>query len=210
MKYEIEGIEYPIVIRRKGNKNTYIRIKQGIIEVSTNYFTTKKQILFILEKNKESIQKMMIKCQQKQEKETKFYYLGKCYDIIKIPTDEVEIMQHTIYATDDKQLQKWYFKQLKTIYQERYQLQYQRFEENIPLYRLKVRKMKTRWGVCNRKSKTITLNTELLRYCYEAIDYVIIHELCHLIHFNHSKDFWNLVSKYCPNYKPIQKLLKET
>ena len=67
--------------------------------------------------------------------------------------------------------------------------------------------MKTRWGVCN-KNNSITLNSDLIKYGYEQIDYVIIHELSHFIHFNHSKDFWNLVNKYCKNYKEIRKSLK--
>ncbi len=69
--------------------------------------------------------------------------------------------------------------------------------------------MKTRWGVCNKKDIVITLNSELIRYDISKLDYVIIHELSHFIHFNHSKSFWNLVSKYCPNYKQIKKELKE-
>lgn len=69
--------------------------------------------------------------------------------------------------------------------------------------------MKTRWGVCNRKDNSVTLNSELIRYEADKLDYVIIHELSHFVHFNHSKNFWNLVSKYCPNYKQARKDLKE-
>ena len=82
------------------------------------------------------------------------------------------------------------------------------FEENIPYPNLKIRKMKTRWGVCNRKNNNVTLNSELIKYGYDQIDYVITHELSHFVHFNHSKDFWMTVSKYCPNYKKIRKSLK--
>ncbi len=67
--------------------------------------------------------------------------------------------------------------------------------------------MKTRWGVCNRASNTVTLNTNLIKYDISKLDYVIIHELSHFIHFNHSKAFWLTVSKYCPNYKIIRKEL---
>lgn len=209
MKYEIDGIEYPVEVIRKNNKNTYIRIQDGRIVVSTNYWVTKKQILSILGRNEASIHKMITKCQQKKEKREKFTYLGKYYDIIMMPTDSVEIVNHTIYTTGEEQLQKWYQSQMQKIFAEYYQICYQKFEEKIPFYRLKIRKMKTRWGVCNRKSKTITLNSELLHYDIDAIVYVIIHELSHLIHFNHSTEFWKTVAKYCPNYKEMKKLLKE-
>ena len=95
------------------------------------------------------------------------------------------------------------------IFEQRYQYCYQMFKEKIPLYILKFRTMKTRWGVCNRKSKTITLNTRLLEYDISCLDYVIIHELSHLLEFNHSTNFWKIVEKYCPNYKQIRKILKD-
>lgn len=209
MKYKIDEIEYPVEVIRKNNKNTYIRIKDGTIEVSTHYFVTKKQILDLLGKNESSIRRMITKCQQKQEKQEKFTYLGQCYDIIMMPTDEVEIVGHHIYTSSEEQLNKWYQKQMKKIFETYYQMCYQKFKENIPFYRLRIRKMKTRWGVCNRKSKTITLNSELLHYETDAIIYVIIHELSHLIHFNHSREFWNTVGTYCPNYKEMRKILKE-
>ena len=69
--------------------------------------------------------------------------------------------------------------------------------------------MKTRWGVCNRKNLSITINSELIKLDIEKIDYVIIHELAHFIHFNHSINFWNIVAKYCSNYKAIRKSMKE-
>ena len=46
--------------------------------------------------------------------------------------------------------------------------------------------MKTRWGVCNIKDNSVTLNSKLIEYDIQALDYVIIHELSHFIHFNHS------------------------
>ena len=69
--------------------------------------------------------------------------------------------------------------------------------------------MKTRWGVYNRLRHTITLNSRLIEFDIEKIDYVIIHELSHIIHFNHSKNFWALVNKYCSNYKKIRKEMKD-
>ena len=69
--------------------------------------------------------------------------------------------------------------------------------------------MKTRWGVCNKRDNSVTLNTNLIKETIDKLDYVIIHELAHFVHFDHSKDFWNLVSKYCKEYKQIRKELKD-
>ena len=106
-------------------------------------------------------------------------------------------------------LEKWYKNEMINFFQERLEINYQRFNENIPYPNLKIRNMKTRWGVCNRKTKTITLNSNLMKYSIDKLDYVIIHELSHFIHFDHSRSFWNLVGYYCKDYKKIRKELRD-
>ena len=75
-------------------------------------------------------------------------------------------------------------------------------------FTLKIRKMKTRWGVCNYKNNSITLNSELIKYTIDALRYVIIHEMCHFYHHDHSASFWQMVEEYAPNYKRLRKELK--
>lgn len=211
MKYKINNEVYDVVIEKKNNKNLYIRVKEDLtILVTTNYLTTKKQILDVLDQNQAYIMKMIEKRKKEIEKNKYILYLGNKYDLVFGNLfDEVEIAGKKIYAHDQKQFDKWYKKQMQNIFDEHYQMLYNRFEESIPFYRMRIREMKTRWGVCNVKSKTITLNSRLIEYPLEALDYVIVHELSHLIHFNHSNSFWNLVAKYKPDYKRIRKELKE-
>ena len=70
------------------------------------------------------------------------------------------------------------------------------------------RKNKRTWGSCNYKNG-LNFNILLMKFPIEVMEYVIIHELSHIKHKNHSKDFWNLVSFYCPNYKEVEKSFKK-
>lgn len=210
MKYIIDGIEYEIIVIKKNNKNTYIRVKDDMsIVVTTGYFTTKKQILEILRKNEIYLRKMLNNMERRVQKQKFFYYLGKKYDIIIMPGQEVVFDGDYVYVENLDVLEKWYKKRAKELFLEHLNEKYKVFEESIPYPVLKIRKMKTRWGVCNRRNISVTLNLDLMKYDIEALDYVIIHELSHFVHFNHSKAFWELVSKYTPDYKRIKKVLKD-
>jgi len=74
---------------------------------------------------------------------------------------------------------------------------------------IKFRKMKGRWGSCSSK-RVLTFNTELIKTKKELIDYVVVHEIAHLKHMNHSKAFHSLVDEYLPNSKLYRKELKKT
>lgn len=73
--------------------------------------------------------------------------------------------------------------------------------------KISIRSQKTRWGSCSAKGG-LSFNYKMMRYRKEVIDYVIIHELCHLKEMNHSKRFWMLVEKFCPDYKSLKRELR--
>jgi predicted metal-dependent hydrolase len=73
---------------------------------------------------------------------------------------------------------------------------------------LRFRFAKRRWGSCNSKG-VITLNPYMMKLDYNMIDYIIVHELAHLEHLNHSKQFYALVKAYVPEYIDIQKRINE-
>lgn len=202
MKIEINNKTYQVIIIHKNNKNTYIRVTDDFeICVTTSPLVTKNKIKKIIENNQDSILKMIEKKCQEVEDYRHFRYLNKNYDIIYYNTSMPFIIDDKLYVKDDLALQKWYKNEAKRLFHQRLYYNYQKFVEEIPYPDLKIRDMKTRWGVCNKKTKTITLNLKLLRYSFDEIDYVIVHELSHFLHFDHSKAFWATVLKYCPDYK---------
>lgn len=80
---------------------------------------------------------------------------------------------------------------------------------NLSWSELKYRKMKSRWGSCSSKG-VLTFNTKLMKVKKEFIDYVVVHELAHLVHMNHSKEFHSLVDRYIPNSKLLRREFKST
>ena len=210
MVYQLDNEEYTVEITRKANKNTYIRFKDDKIVVTTSYFVTNRQILKMLDEHQDFLRKNVKKMSKKKENDGKTIILGEKYDIIIMNNmQEIDYQNKKIYVDSISKCDSLLKKEMQKLFEARLKYNYDLFEERIKFPSLRIRKMKTRWGVCNRRDTRVTLNSELFKYGIEELDYVIIHELSHLVFFNHSKDFWNLVSKYCPNYKIVRKKLKE-
>lgn len=209
MKIEINGYEMNIFItRKKSNKNTYLRVKEDLnIYVTTNYLASDKFIYSLVNNNKNSIIKMLDKRVKQKHQNEIFTYLGKEYRIIYINNKDVNLGEEKIFIPKEYDINKWLKKQALLVYKEELDKIYNIFPKSIPYPSLTIRSMKTRWGVCNIKTKKITLNLELIKKDIKYLDYVIVHELSHLIYPNHSKDFWNLVSLTIPDYKKLRKEL---
>lgn len=212
MIFTYNNQKYDVEIVRKNNKNTYIRIKNDHIYITTSYFTTKYDIKKLLDNNRKSIEKMIDKSNKKEFQKSIFKILGNPYDVIIDNSKKFSInKENRIIITPNKEyLEKVLRNYAKTIFYNHLMKQYQLFEEKIPTPTLRIRKMTSRWGVCNTKTHNITLNLELIHLNIECLDYVIVHELSHLIEPNHSRAFWNIVSKYYPNYKQIRKEMRES
>ena len=208
--YKLDGDIYNVLVVKKNNKNSYIKIKDDLtIYVTTNYLTTKGEVKRMLDNEKDFLKRSLSRARKKMEKDELFYYLGQKYDIILVPFENTEVYDDKIYVKDMNALDKWLKKEMKRIFSERLEYNYNLFDEDIPFPKLKIRSMKTRWGVCNKRDNSITLNSKLIRYSIHEIDYVIIHELSHFVHFDHSKEFWETVRMYMPDYKKSVLILKE-
>lgn len=79
---------------------------------------------------------------------------------------------------------------------------------NIPIGNISIKWLTRTWGICHNHSRDISFSSKLVIFDKEIIDYVIIHELCHLIEPNHSINFWNNVKQFCPDFKTLKNRLK--
>ncbi|WP_317366998.1 SprT family zinc-dependent metalloprotease [uncultured Tyzzerella sp.] len=214
--YNNNKIEYTLIISKR--KTSCIQVKKGSIIIKTNNYTPKKiieefllkninKVLTILENQKNNMYKngSIIKIFGKDftlnilDNEIDFPYTsGNTFNIYLDKKDT------NINEKIEEILDKYYLYILKP-----YAMQsFENFKNKTSLYPNKIyfKKMKTRWGSCSSK-KNISINILLAKYDKSVIDYVILHELCHLKEMNHSYSFWHLVEKYMPNYKEIKKIL---
>lgn len=209
MKIVIDNKEIELVIHYKNNKNLYIRARdEKTLEVTCNPFMTTKKIMKVIKENEPKIISMLKQKEKEALKDKDFWYLGKPYQIIYESVSHSYFEAEKIHVKSEQALQKFYNVETERVFKSEVE-RILPFFKNIPFFTLKIRKMKTRWGVNNLTQKTITLNSELLKKDLDLLDYVIIHELCHFYEANHSANFWRHVEEYYPHYKEARRRLKE-
>ena len=210
MEVEINNKKYKLLVEYKNNKNMYLRIKDDLsINITAPLRIKEKEILKFIEDNEEKINKMILKKEKNKIKDDEILFLGKKYNICYINEKYPSLGTNKIFISKTFNIEKWYKDQAKIIFKEQLDSCFNDFKRNIPYPKLKIRKMKTRWGVCNIKDKTITLNLELIKMDLKYLDYVIYHELSHLIYPNHQKEFWSLVEDHVKDYKKYRKEMKK-
>lgn len=144
------------------------------------------------------------------------YFLGKQYPLkvnlsmrnsVAFQNDTIVVSTKSLELVESL-LDRWYIEQAKRVFQEiAIPLIKQMAKYNVAPKSFTIRKMKTRWGSCSRKG-SISLNLHLIKLPEPCIKEVILHELCHLVHFNHSKDFYALMTAEMPDWKLWKKELK--
>ena len=211
MQLTYNGRDYDVVIEKKrGQKNTYIRVKKDLkVTVTTGILTSERFVEKLIRDNYDRICKMIDFQEVKFRNNNGFFYLGKQYVLIHTSDKSITFQGDKVYVGDDFDIDNWYKKQAKKLFLERLDYNYEKFSRKIPYPKLRIRKMTSRWGVCNVRTHVITLNLELIKRDISYLDYVIIHEMSHLIHGDHSTAFWRLVEENMPNYKKYREEMKE-
>lgn len=233
---EFEFRQWKVCIERKAYRRSIsIILKRGEpIRVKAGISTSIQQIeQFLVHKEKWISKNMQVFSQiddkypdKKLASDERFPFLGKDLNLKFVPTPlkqvffsrtEASLQMHlpesmwNQISEDDLQkyfalLKKYYQREAKKLVSERIQI----WSHQMNLYPSEIRfkNQKTRWGSCSSK-KIINLNWKLVAAPIEVIDYILIHELSHLAHMNHSAQFWGLVEKHCPDYMQSEKWLKD-
>ena len=195
MSFQIEINKKLITVKLENKKNIkhcYLRIlKNDLIQIRANIYFTIYDAKDLISRKKEWIESSILKMQDKSINEDEFLLLG---EIKKI--DEYKI----------KNIDTFYRKEIEKILHQK--VQEHSIRMNLFPTSISYRKNKRTWGSCNYKNG-LNFNILLMKFPLEVMEYVIVHELAHIKHKNHSKDFWNLVAVFCPNYKEIEKQFKK-
>ncbi|MGI6225395.1 MAG: M48 family metallopeptidase [Peptococcales bacterium] len=215
----------------KRAKRIKIRIVKGQVKVSFPPGTDKKRVKEFVESQKEWIIKTLGNYQnQKEQRPLKIYqegeeylFRGKKYQL-RIKSSEgikatVKLLEDSILIllpkdADDSNrssqikeiLVSWYRDEAKRVYKSK--LEHYALLMDCKYNQLRVKNQSTRWGSCSTKGN-INLNWRIIMAPDEVINYLIVHELAHLKHMNHSQDFWNFVAIFMPDFAIWRKWLKD-
>tara|TARA_R110002096_G_scaffold428319_2_gene639835 strand:+ start:11295 stop:11990 length:696 start_codon:yes stop_codon:yes gene_type:complete len=136
-------------------------------------------------------------------------YLGRQYQLLLVKSDEEKVkhiggkieVRTNDTSKAEKLLETWYLDKSKTWFHNIAEPLIEHFKKyQVEPNKLEIRKMKNRWGSCSTKGR-ILLNLELIKAPKACIEYVIIHELCHLVHRDHTKAFFDLQQREFPEWK---------
>ncbi len=208
-------MENNIYIRKSSRSSISLRIdNSGNLYVYCPLKFSDAQIQEIINEKKQWIDKHIQniinkrKIYQSYYNYSKIMYLGKSYDII-VSDKKLQIGESTINIRTNvnliKTLKNWLIKRSDFIFD---RLDYWAKIIGVKYLSKNHTNARKKWGSCDSK-QNIKMNFRLIMLDIKLIDYVCIHELCHIIHLNHSKRFWKKVEDFLPDYKTLRKELKK-
>lgn len=200
--YKVNEKEYLVEVTHKRIRNIHYRFVDGVFKVSCPYIVTKSSIV-------KGLDKFAVKMISRSEKEKPIsedyiYLFGskvkieKSGEISFTNGDKIIYKDHTDL---DKKLHEMFLNILKE------KVSYYSSKMNVPLYKVSLRNMKTRFGSNSKKTKSVHFSYVLIHFSHPIIDSVVVHELAHIIVYDHSQKFYDVVYKYCPNYDIYRKKL---
>lgn len=226
-EYGTETIEFTVHYRKRKTLSIKIEPPRTITVFAPMGLPADKIIEMVETKSKWIVKKLFdIKEMQYLRKDKQyingesFSYLGRNYSLQIIydenkTTPEAKLDRGKIYVytnNNDKDairgaLVHFYMNKAKEKIEER--IEYYQSCFNPKPSKIIIKDQKSRWGSCNR-NRQLRFNFRCIMAPSTVLDYIVVHEMCHMVHMNHSKEFWNLVESILPDYKDRRRLLKDT
>ena len=222
----IDGSEIRYEFKRSYRRSVVAKIRRdGVIEVRAPLLYRESNMLVFLNQHKRWIFNHFDRLQNAGNQQKKYisgeihYYLGKQYtlQVVESGKNSVFIEGNSLiinskYPENPEYLEvllnKWYKNQAKKMFAELLPPIIEKFKKyNVAPAKISIRDMRSRWGSCSRKGN-ISLNLQLIKLNENCIRQVMIHEMCHLVYFNHQAGFHALMDEMMPDWKLWKKELK--
>ena len=191
-----DNVVYKVHVTYKYQHNVYFRYKEDGFHVSAPYLTSQKVI-------KSGIEKFFDKLIKQVETKKSHYSFDE--DYVYILGEKQSIKELGIDSEENL------ISFLKTFAYEKINEEVEKYRQIMDIstnYKVKIRDTSRQYGSNSRRTHTLSFQTSLIHYSLDIIDTVVVHELAHDFERNHQKGFYEIVYKYCPNYKQLQKKLK--
>lgn len=219
----LNGREITYTLKRCKRKSIGLRIDHSGLSISVPLQTALPYVDTILREKADWITKKLDQWNNKKSLapdwslDATYPLLGEPWHIALKPAGELAMIRSSAHEPPQplaieltpRQIQtfamSWYQHQAIACFKQRIELYAPKLALPAPPFRLS--QAKTRWGSCNSRG-VINLNWRLIQLPLHLVDYVVVHELAHLIEMNHSKAFWEVVGRVCPRYREARKLLK--
>lgn len=219
----INGKEFHCELKRQRRRSITARIRRdGVIEVKAPLLYRESDMLAFLNQHRRWIFNHLDRLQNADNQQKKcvsgeiHHYLGEEYtlQVVESNTNSVKIEGNSLIVNSkspeivEKLLNNWYKNQAKTVFSELLPPIIGKFRKyNVAPTKIGIRDMRSRWGSCSRKGH-ISLNLQLIKLPENCIRQVMIHEMCHLVYFDHQAGFYALMTEMMPDWKLWKKQLK--
>lgn len=221
--------DFPVTIKRTGRRKTVaIRIVEGTVQVAAPMRLSEKRITTLIAQKEKWIRKKLVEDAERPKMRPRqfvngesFFYLGNQHKLELMPGARGVVqfncgrLDLSVPGTLEGESGKRYVKrQLTRWYREKatesLDVKTDTFSAHLGVQpnHVEVKYFKSRWGSCSRDG-TIKYNWRVIMAPHHVIDYLVVHELAHLVHHNHSPEYWKVVESCLPDYRESRRWLKE-
>lgn len=237
--YDIAPFSLPVIIEYKSIRHVYIQIKEneeGLFALVRSPLTTKRAdiVQMFYHRRKWFVEKIEHYLQKKGEHQfdwfvgqrsredacwidvfgKRYHLQWKAYEGKKQPFVHLHGERMDVYVPSVKNVEKrhalleaWLKSALYSVITECIERWAPRM--GVTVEEVRIRKMRTRWGTCIPTKRRLWFSLMLVHKPYEAIEYVVVHELAHLLEPSHHRRFWQIVETYIPEWRRIRRALRD-
>ena len=195
--YKYKDKDIPVHVRYSRQKNIYYRYRKDGFHVSAPYLTGQKTIVKGLDKFAEKLVVQFEKTSVNYSFDNDFVYLAG-----------EQVSLKSLNIENSQELSIFLQKNAEFLITELVRKSEEIMGISEP-YKVKIKPTERQFGSNSKRTHTLSFQLNLIHYSKEIIESVVVHELAHDFERNHSKNFYNIVYRYCPNYKELQKKLKK-